>query len=52
MGCNCGKGGKASSYVYTAPASKGGGRTTYRTEIEAQAAKIRNGGGTYTTVTK
>lgn len=49
MGCNCGKGGKVSSYVYTAPNGK---TTPYRTEIEAQAAKIRNGGGTYTTVTK
>lgn len=49
MGCNCGKGGKASSYVYVDPTGK---RTTYRTEIEAQAAKIRNKGGSYTTVTK
>lgn len=49
MACNCGKGTKASSYIYRDP---NGRTTTYRTEIEAQAAKIRNGGGSYTTVTK
>ena len=49
MGCNCNMGAKASSYIYRAPDGK---TTTYRTEIEAQAAKIRNGGGSYTTVTK
>jgi hypothetical protein len=49
MACNCNKGGKASSYIYRAP---NGTTKTYRTEIEAQAAKIRNGGGSYTTVTK
>lgn len=49
MACNCNRGGKVSSYTYVAP---NGTRATYRTEIEAQAAKIRNGGGSYTTVTK
>lgn len=49
MGCNCNKGGKASKVVYTNPS---GVKTEYRTEIEAQAAKIRNGGGTYTVVSK
>jgi hypothetical protein len=38
MGCNCGKK-PPSSYVYTSPS---GQRTTYRTEVEAQAAKIRD----------
>lgn len=38
MGCNCGKK-TPSSYVYTSPS---GQRTTYRTEVEAQAAKIRD----------
>lgn len=48
MGCNCG--GTTTvpvNYVYTSPTGK---KTTYRSEVEAQAAKIRNGGGTYTTV--
>lgn len=49
MGCRCGSGGRVSTYVYKAPNGK---TTSYRTEVEAQAAKIRNGGGTYTTVTK
>ena len=49
MACNCNKGAKASKYIYTSPA---GAKTEYRTEIEAQAAKIRNKGGTYTTVTR
>jgi hypothetical protein len=38
MGCNCGK--KApSSYLYTSPT---GQRTTYKTEVEAQARKIKD----------
>lgn len=49
MGCNCNRGGASTSYVYTDPKGK---KITYRTEIEAQAAKIRNGGGSYSTVTK
>lgn len=49
MGCNCNRGGVQTSYVYKDPK---GNTTTYRTEIEAQAAKIRNGGGSYTTVSK
>lgn len=39
MGCNCG-GQAASSWTYVAPDGKS---TTYRTEVEARAAKIRNG---------
>lgn len=49
MACNCQKGGKAQEYVYTSPT---GEKKTYRTEIEAQAARIRNKGGSYQTVTK
>ena len=48
MGCNCGsKGQPKVNYIYTAP---GGQQTTYKSEVEARAAQIRNGGGTYTTV--
>lgn len=45
MGCNCGSSSAAQvSYVYTSPT---GQVTTYKTKIEAEAAKIRNGGGSY-----
>jgi hypothetical protein len=40
MGCNCGNKGKATQYQYVPPQ---GAAQTYRTEIEAQAARIRNG---------
>lgn len=44
MACNCrGKNG-AKKFVYTAP---NGSQQTFRTEVEARAAQIRNGGGTY-----
>lgn len=43
MGCNCGKN-KNSVWVHTAPT---GTRKEYRTEVEARAAQIRQG-GTYT----
>ena len=49
MGCNCNKGASTLQYVYTSPS---GDRTVYRTEVEAQAARIRNGGGTYVVVNK
>lgn len=49
MGCNCNKGASAKSFVYTSPDGK---KTTYRAEIEAQAARIRNGGGSYVAVTR
>lgn len=40
MPCNCGKK-KATSYTYTSPT---GQTSTYNTEVEAKAAKIRAGG--------
>lgn len=43
MGCNCGRGNKKNvvyDYVYK------GVKKTYKTEIEARAAQIRNSGGT------
>jgi len=45
MGCNCG-GSKSRSnvqYMYTSPT---GDRKTYKTQVEARAAQIRNKGGT------
>jgi hypothetical protein len=39
MGCNCG-GSAAKQYQYVAP---NGQVTTYKTEVEARAAKLRNG---------
>jgi hypothetical protein len=45
MPCNCGKSTKvAQNFVYTSPT---GAKTIYRTEVEARAAQIRAGGGTY-----
>lgn len=41
MGCNCGGQGQPSAWVHTAPS---GQTTTYRTEVEARAAQIRQGG--------
>jgi hypothetical protein len=48
MACNCGKKAKP-TYVYTSPA---GTRKEYKTEVEAQAATIRNKGGSYVTLTR
>lgn len=45
MGCNCGKNKTQTNFVYVNPATKV--KTVYRTEVEARAAQIRNGGGTY-----
>jgi ferredoxin-NADP reductase len=48
--CNCGKANgqtKGQNFVYTAPDAK---KIIYRTEVEARAAQIRNGGGTYVAV--
>lgn len=43
MPCNCGKSSaKQTTYVYVDPKGR---QTSYRTEIEAKAAKIRAGGG-------
>lgn len=50
MACNCGKNKAAKSYVYTNPTTHK--KTTYRTQIEAEAAKIRNNGGSVQTVTR
>lgn len=45
MACGCRGGSNGTkSFVYTAP---DGTTTTYRTEVEARAAQIRNGGGSY-----
>lgn len=49
MACGCrGKNG-GYSYVYTSPTQQ---QYTYRTEIEARAAVIRNGGGSWAAVKK
>jgi hypothetical protein len=46
--CNCGKTAQAKvNFVYTSPR---GEQKTYKSEVEARAAQIRNGGGSYTTV--
>ena len=44
MACGCTQKNGAKSFVYTSPDGK---TTTYRTEVEARAAQIRSGGGTY-----
>jgi hypothetical protein len=47
MGCGCGKKTEqalAKSFEYVAP---NGSKTLYRSEIEARAAVIKNGGGAY-----
>lgn len=45
MGCNCGqKAQPKQAFVYTAP---DGSKTTYNSEVQARAAQIRQGGGTY-----
>jgi hypothetical protein len=48
MGCGCGKTKRQQyNYVFTAPDGK---QQTYTSEVQAQAAKIRSGGGTYQAV--
>lgn len=47
MACACGKSATKQQFNYTAP---DGSTKVYKTEIEARAAQIRNGGGTYTAV--
>jgi hypothetical protein len=51
MGCACG-GTKTAKvdYVYVNPST--GQQTTYHSEIEARAAVIRNGGGSYTPINR
>jgi len=45
MGCNCGnKTEPKQSFLFTAPDGK---KTTYTSEVQARAAQIRSGGGTY-----
>ena len=44
MGCNCGKSAAKQEFVY----QNGATTKVYRTEVEARAAVIRNGGGTVT----
>lgn len=39
MGCNCGNKNSKFNYIYTSGAGK---QTTYNTEVEAKAAKIRD----------
>jgi hypothetical protein len=49
MGCNCGGAKTApNKFVYIHPVT--GARTTYTSEVQARAAQIRNGGGTYQAV--
>lgn len=45
MGCNCGGKNKTQQFLYTSP---GGEHKVYKTEVEARAAQIRNGGGKIT----
>lgn len=49
MGCNCGKNKKAVAWRYVSPT---GSQTTYNSEVQAKAAKIKNKGGTITEVKK
>lgn len=41
MGCNCGQGAAPVEHIYVAPNGK---VTAYKSAVQAQAAKIRNGG--------
>ena len=41
MACACGNNNASKNYVYTAP---NGSTKTFKTEVEARAAVIRNGG--------
>lgn len=50
MACNCNKNKAQVSYVYTHPVTRK--KSTYKTQIEAEAAKIRNKGGSISTVTR
>jgi hypothetical protein len=48
LGCNCGSKAKKQNFVYTHPKTKA--TTTYTSEVQARAAQIRNGGGSYAAV--
>lgn len=41
MACNCGKNLKVKTYIYT---DHIGSRTVYQNAVQAQAAKVKNGG--------
>lgn len=43
MGCNCGKKANEQQFVFT---DQNGKTKTFTSEVQAQAAKIRAGGGT------
>jgi hypothetical protein len=45
MGCNCGGKSANQQWLYTSPK---GEHKVYKTEVEARAAQIRNGGGNIT----
>lgn len=45
MGCNCGGKKTNQQFLYISPT---GERKVYKTEVEARAAQIRNGGGQIT----
>lgn len=48
MACSsCGQKNKAQKFLYTSPS---GEQVLYTSEVQAQAAKIRNGGGSYVAV--
>lgn len=48
MGCNCGqKTSPKMNFVYVSPK---GEKKVYKSEVEARAAQIRNGGGSYNAV--
>lgn len=49
MGCNCGKKKSDVTYVFTSPT---GQQTSYTSETQAKAAKIRAGGGSIRTESK
>lgn len=49
MPCNCGKKNGGTNYLFVAP---DGQQQVYTSEVQAQVAKIKNGGGTITPVPK
>lgn len=49
MGCGCGKANGGVQYLFIAPDGK---QKVYTSEVQAQVAKIKNGGGTITAVPK
>lgn len=45
MGCNCGKTAQKQNFIFTPP--NGGKQVTYTSEVQARAAQIKAGGGSY-----